>query len=926
MRRGRPRPPSSRRWRCRRPCPATTWPRACRPRAHPLRRPPTSRSSRLGAAAAAARLHRPVVFSDDGLDDPVAPPRRSALRRRPRGRRRPERRRQTRGAGRAPRAAAGHGRRFRARHRVLELYLPYARDRRRRRGPAASAPGAAAGRSRRCSTSSSRAVSWSTHAQPAPPRRAAQEHEALHDPLTGLPNRALFRERAEQRCGRRPASRPRRVVLVDLDRFKHVNDTLGHHAGDALLQAVGARLRGALRTDDTVARLGGDEFGLVLPGVGDADEAVALLERVRRALASELVLEGVVAQRRGQLRRRALSPQHGDDVEELLRHADAAMYRSKRGTDRSSLAPARRRRRPRRGRSALQARAAPRARARRAAACTTSPRSTSRPARTVGSRRWCAGSTPSAACCARRLPAGRRAVRPHRAASPRGCCAARSTTARLDGRRRRLDRHRQRLGPQPRDRRLREQSRRCSRRRRRPPARLCLEITETALAARRRRGRRQPRAAGRAGVRVSHRRLRHRLEQPRPAAHAAGQRGQDRPGFVRDLDDDAQDRALVRSVVDLAHGLACRVIAEGVETARDRAVAARQRLRRGPGLPVEPPGPVALAAGEPRRRRPPRPRRPTCPSQPRRRPARRNPVTRRPRSLPALLAGLALAAGLAGCGTQEEAAAPAAAGVAYDEQLHDRLPDALRTRRPAGRDRCHLPAGQRLRQGRPHHHRLRARPRGGSRAGARPGRALRAHRLQRDPDGPAGGRRRRRHERHDRQRRARASRSTSSTTSRPAPRSWCSAATPPGSPTCATCAARPSRPRRRPCRSTCWPARRSLRGRPIVVKEFPDNARALVELRTGRAAAVLNDYPPAAASRPTPARAPTSSWPAPRSTSRACTASRCARPTPGCATPSSRRWAAWCARRVRRGPRPLGRRQRRRRHGQRQRRRQLLSG
>src|SRR5439155_24318230 len=98
---------------------------------------------------------------------------------------------------------------------------------------------------------------------------AESRHQSLHDSLTGLPNRTLFGQRLEQAlaAGSRVA-----VLLIDLDRFKEVNDTLGHHNGDRLLQAVGARLCSALRASDTIARLGGDEFAILLPDRG-SDEA-----------------------------------------------------------------------------------------------------------------------------------------------------------------------------------------------------------------------------------------------------------------------------------------------------------------------------------------------------------------------------------------------------------------------------------------------------------------------------------------------------------------------------------------------------------------------------------------------------------------------------------------------------------------------------
>jgi diguanylate cyclase (GGDEF)-like protein len=170
-------------------------------------------------------------------------------------------------------------------------------------------------------------IAWSTTRRL---RRHATQHqyEALHDALTGLPNRTWFRERAEEAVerGQRGA-----IVLVDLDRFKDVNDTLGHHAGDELLRIVAQRLHGALRTDDTVARLGGDEFGLILPGIPDAAHALELLTRVREELAAQIVLEEVPLSIEASFGI-ALYPAHGTTVELLLQHADAAMYQGKRGT------------------------------------------------------------------------------------------------------------------------------------------------------------------------------------------------------------------------------------------------------------------------------------------------------------------------------------------------------------------------------------------------------------------------------------------------------------------------------------------------------------------------------------------------------------------------------------------------------------------
>jgi diguanylate cyclase (GGDEF)-like protein/PAS domain S-box-containing protein len=154
-------------------------------------------------------------------------------------------------------------------------------------------------------------------------------HQALHDPLTDLPNRALFRDRVEQeiRRGRRDGQGAA-VILIDLDRFKEVNDTLGHQSGDALLLGLSQRLQASVREGDTVARLGGDEFGLLAPGVRNDADALALAATIHRALASpvpvgELELE--VSASAGI----ALFPRDGDDVETLIRHADVALYRSK---------------------------------------------------------------------------------------------------------------------------------------------------------------------------------------------------------------------------------------------------------------------------------------------------------------------------------------------------------------------------------------------------------------------------------------------------------------------------------------------------------------------------------------------------------------------------------------------------------------------
>ena len=161
-------------------------------------------------------------------------------------------------------------------------------------------------------------------------RQAAEnQHLALHDPLTDLPNRSLFHDRAQQAIlASRRDQTGIALMILDLDRFKEVNDTLGHHNGDLLLQEIGARLRGGLRESDSVARLGGDEFGLLLPNVADGAEALMLGERVRAVLRRPFTLEGVTLDVEASIGI-AIYPEHGDDVDSLLQRADVAMYLAK---------------------------------------------------------------------------------------------------------------------------------------------------------------------------------------------------------------------------------------------------------------------------------------------------------------------------------------------------------------------------------------------------------------------------------------------------------------------------------------------------------------------------------------------------------------------------------------------------------------------
>jgi diguanylate cyclase (GGDEF)-like protein len=156
-----------------------------------------------------------------------------------------------------------------------------------------------------------------------------KERQALHDALTDLPNRTLLQQRVESAlAGARRDGVGLGLILLDLDRFKEVNDTLGHPAGDALLEVVARRLVGAVRPGDTVARLGGDEFAVLLPDVDHATDAIEVAGRIKQSLAEPFRLEGVLMDVDVSIGI-ALSPQHGDDVEVLMRRADVAMYIAK---------------------------------------------------------------------------------------------------------------------------------------------------------------------------------------------------------------------------------------------------------------------------------------------------------------------------------------------------------------------------------------------------------------------------------------------------------------------------------------------------------------------------------------------------------------------------------------------------------------------
>jgi diguanylate cyclase (GGDEF)-like protein/PAS domain S-box-containing protein len=163
-------------------------------------------------------------------------------------------------------------------------------------------------------------------------RRALEErlsHQALHDPLTGLPNRALLMDRLEHAVARAHRRKtPLTVLFLDLDDFKAVNDALGHECGDRLLEEVGRRLDSGARSSDTVARLGGDEFVVLLEDIGDEREATLAADRMRKDLEVPFEVGGRELSVTASIGV-AVGPSSGDGPRELLRNADLAMYRAK---------------------------------------------------------------------------------------------------------------------------------------------------------------------------------------------------------------------------------------------------------------------------------------------------------------------------------------------------------------------------------------------------------------------------------------------------------------------------------------------------------------------------------------------------------------------------------------------------------------------
>ncbi len=173
-------------------------------------------------------------------------------------------------------------------------------------------------------------------------KRKATEHQlvhrALHDPLTGLPNRVLFVDRLQQALRRYKRNNELRfaVLYFDLDRFKFVNDSLGHSAGDSLLVSIARRLMSVIRPGDTVARMGGDEFAVLVSDIVDESDTTQVAERIHHLFQQEFSIAG-----RGMYSSAsigvAVATQQYESPEELLRDADLAMYRAKRSANENTV-------------------------------------------------------------------------------------------------------------------------------------------------------------------------------------------------------------------------------------------------------------------------------------------------------------------------------------------------------------------------------------------------------------------------------------------------------------------------------------------------------------------------------------------------------------------------------------------------------------
>lgn len=166
--------------------------------------------------------------------------------------------------------------------------------------------------------------------------QARLQHMAQYDQLTGLPNRGLLYDRIKTALAMARREHERLSVLyLDLDRFKPVNDTLGHSVGDLLLQEVATRLQQCVRASDTVARIGGDEFVVLLQRVHQAGQAAAIAAKIHEAVSRPFTLDGHTLSITPSIGI-AHYPEHGELAQELLKHADQAMYRAKHGKTRKT--------------------------------------------------------------------------------------------------------------------------------------------------------------------------------------------------------------------------------------------------------------------------------------------------------------------------------------------------------------------------------------------------------------------------------------------------------------------------------------------------------------------------------------------------------------------------------------------------------------
>jgi len=161
---------------------------------------------------------------------------------------------------------------------------------------------------------------------------------AEFDTLTGLPNRALFTDRLRQGMARAARSKPMALLFLDVDRFKSINDTFGHEAGDKLLKVFAGRMQGAVRQSDTVARLAGDEFTIILEQLGSVADARAIAAKLVESLRQPVALAGRMVEVTASIGVAMCAPGDSDDAA-LLRRADEALYEPSGAAATASTAP-----------------------------------------------------------------------------------------------------------------------------------------------------------------------------------------------------------------------------------------------------------------------------------------------------------------------------------------------------------------------------------------------------------------------------------------------------------------------------------------------------------------------------------------------------------------------------------------------------------